>query len=94
MRKGVGIGSAGLPSYNVLLEGHTQALENDTFTPSAANQIKVSGGGLTGLVLQQDKNRLYTLTRFDKAHPGKFISFTEPTFRRAAEKDYGKWQAD
>jgi uncharacterized protein (DUF2252 family) len=29
LRKGVGIGSAGLPSYNVLLEGHTQALEND-----------------------------------------------------------------
>jgi uncharacterized protein (DUF2252 family) len=29
LRKGVGIGSAGLPSYNILLEGHTQALEND-----------------------------------------------------------------
>ena len=29
LRKGVGIGSAGLPSYNLLLEGHTQALEND-----------------------------------------------------------------
>jgi len=29
MRKGVGIGSAGLPSYNLLLEGSTQALEND-----------------------------------------------------------------
>jgi uncharacterized protein (DUF2252 family) len=29
LRKGVGIGSAGLPSYNMLLEGHTQALEND-----------------------------------------------------------------
>jgi uncharacterized protein (DUF2252 family) len=28
-RRGMGIGSAGLPSYNVLLEGHTQALEND-----------------------------------------------------------------
>jgi uncharacterized protein (DUF2252 family) len=28
-RRGVGIGSAGLPSYNVLMEGHTQALEND-----------------------------------------------------------------
>ncbi|KAI0148415.1 hypothetical protein GGR57DRAFT_240302 [Xylariaceae sp. FL1272] len=28
-RRGVGIGSAGLPSYNVLLEGNTQALEND-----------------------------------------------------------------
>ncbi|WP_026211961.1 DUF2252 domain-containing protein [Longispora albida] len=29
LRKGVGIGSAGLPSYNLLLEGPTQALEND-----------------------------------------------------------------
>lgn len=29
LRTGVGIGSAGLPSYNLLLEGHTQALEND-----------------------------------------------------------------
>ncbi|GLW08449.1 hypothetical protein Misp01_35790 [Microtetraspora sp. NBRC 13810] len=29
LRSGVGIGSAGLPSYNLLLEGHTQALEND-----------------------------------------------------------------
>ncbi|MEU7588308.1 DUF2252 domain-containing protein [Micromonospora sp. NPDC049230] len=29
LRKGVGIGSAGLPSYSLLLEGHTQALEND-----------------------------------------------------------------
>src|SRR5437588_12575128 len=28
-RRGVGIGSAGLPSYNVLVEGPTQALEND-----------------------------------------------------------------
>ena len=26
---GFGIGSAGLPSYNLLVEGHTQALEND-----------------------------------------------------------------
>jgi uncharacterized protein (DUF2252 family) len=28
-RSGVGIGSAGLPAYNVLIEGHDQALEND-----------------------------------------------------------------
>ncbi|MFL6232261.1 MAG: hypothetical protein ACJ76N_03940 [Thermoanaerobaculia bacterium] len=45
----------------------TSALENDTFTPSRADQIKVSGGGLTGLVLQEDKHRLYTLTRFDNS---------------------------
>jgi uncharacterized protein (DUF2252 family) len=29
MRRGMGIGSAGLPSYNILVEGPTQALEND-----------------------------------------------------------------
>jgi DNA-binding beta-propeller fold protein YncE len=45
----------------------TQALENDTFTPSTSAQIKVSGGGLAGLVLQEDKNRLYTLARFDNS---------------------------
>ncbi|HTG37018.1 MAG TPA: hypothetical protein VLB76_29225 [Thermoanaerobaculia bacterium] len=45
----------------------TAALENNTFTPSVADQIKVSGGGLTGLVLQEDKHRLYTLTRFDNS---------------------------
>ena len=28
-RRGIGIGSAGLPSYNLLLEGYTDALEND-----------------------------------------------------------------
>jgi uncharacterized protein (DUF2252 family) len=46
LRKGVGIGSAGLPSYNLLLEGHTQALENDVIiymkqaqVPAAARHI-------------------------------------------------------
>jgi hypothetical protein len=27
--RGIDIGSAGLPSYHILLEGHTDALEND-----------------------------------------------------------------
>ncbi|HEV7672174.1 MAG TPA: beta-propeller fold lactonase family protein [Thermoanaerobaculia bacterium] len=45
----------------------TRTLENDTFTPSAADQIKVSGGGLTGLVLLEERNRLYTLSRFDNS---------------------------
>lgn len=46
---------------------HTAHLENDTFVPSTANQIPVSGGGPTGLVLDEDANRLYVLTRFDNA---------------------------
>ena len=43
----------------------TAALANDTFTPSAADHIAVSGGGPAGVVL--DGTRLYALTRFDNA---------------------------
>ena len=32
--------------------------------------------------------------QFDKAHPGRFLTFTEPTWERAAQPDYPKFQAD
>ncbi|MCF2526312.1 DUF2252 domain-containing protein [Yinghuangia soli] len=45
-RRGVGIGSAGLPSYNLLIEGNTEALENDVIlymkqgqTPAASRHV-------------------------------------------------------
>jgi len=43
----------------------TSELENDSFTPNAANYISVSGGGPAGLVLDESRQRLYVLTRFD-----------------------------
>src|SRR6185436_7526887 len=43
----------------------TAALEADTFTPDAADQIVVSGGGPGGLALDEPRGRLYVLTRFD-----------------------------
>jgi DNA-binding beta-propeller fold protein YncE len=43
----------------------TAALENDTFVPNSASHITVSGGGPTGLVLDEPRGRLYVLTRFD-----------------------------
>jgi YVTN family beta-propeller protein len=45
----------------------TAALENDTFVPSTADQIAVSGGGPTGVVLDDDGARLFVMTRFDNA---------------------------
>ena len=45
----------------------TAALENDTFVPDAADHIEVSGGGPTGVVLDEARDRLYVLTRFDNA---------------------------
>ncbi|HSN99291.1 MAG TPA: hypothetical protein VLS89_13440 [Candidatus Nanopelagicales bacterium] len=45
----------------------TAALEADTFTPSTASQIALSGGGPTGMVLDEARGRMYVLTRFDNA---------------------------
>ena len=42
------------------------ALEADTFTPDAASHIEV-GGGPSGVVLDEARRRLYTLTRFDNS---------------------------
>lgn len=35
-----------------------------------------------------------TVAKFDHAHPGRFLSFTEPWYSRAAEPGYAKFQAD
>jgi DNA-binding beta-propeller fold protein YncE len=43
------------------------ALEDDTFTPNAADHIAVSGGGPAGLAPDESSHRLYVLTRFDNA---------------------------
>jgi len=43
----------------------TATLEDNTFTQSTANQIALSAGGPSGVVLDEVNKRLYVLTRFD-----------------------------
>ena len=45
----------------------TKSLEDDSFVPSTDAQIALSGGGPTGLVLDDAGRRAYVLTRFDNA---------------------------
>jgi DNA-binding beta-propeller fold protein YncE len=45
----------------------TTELENDTFVPSTSDHVQLSGGGPTGIVLDEANSRLYTLTRFDNS---------------------------
>jgi hypothetical protein len=52
-------GSAKLAVYD------TAALENGTAAPTAYNQVLLSAGGPTGVVLDKKKNRAFVLTRFD-----------------------------
>jgi len=45
----------------------TTALENNTFVPSAASHITLTGGGPTGIVLNAANTRGYVFTRFDNS---------------------------
>jgi len=45
----------------------TAELESDAFVPDTSNQIAVSGGGPSGLALDDARGRLYVLTRFDNS---------------------------
>lgn len=74
-RNGATLYLAALGSDKVGIFSTTQ-LENDTFVPSAANHIPVSGGGPTGLLLDEDRRQLYVMTRFDNG-----ISIVDTTTR-------------
>lgn len=43
----------------------TSKLEDDNYVPDTANQIQLSAGGPAGIVLDEARNRMYVLTRFD-----------------------------
>lgn len=45
----------------------TRTLEDGTFAAGVDEHIPVSGGGPTGLVLNESRNHLYVLTRFDNS---------------------------
>lgn len=48
---------------------NTAELEADTFNPrtASANYITVSGGGPSGVLLDENRGRMYVMTRFDNA---------------------------
>lgn len=43
----------------------TSSLESDTFVPSTDNQVVLSNGGPTGVILDETRNRAFVTTRFD-----------------------------
>jgi YVTN family beta-propeller protein len=56
-----GFGSSAVGRYS------TAELAADSFVPDPLDQLPVSGGGPTGLVLDEPRSQLYVLTRFDDA---------------------------
>lgn len=51
-------------------------------------QVMVNLTGGTGAALDE------SIRRYDKASPGRFLTFTEPTWKRSGEPTYARWQAD
>jgi len=56
-----GFGSSAVGVYD------TAELEADSFTPDAANMISLPRGGPSGLVLDEARERLYVMTRFENS---------------------------
>ncbi|MEW2326457.1 DUF2252 domain-containing protein [Micromonospora chersina] len=81
LRKGVGIGSAGLPSYNLLLEGHTQALENDVVIYMKQAQVPAVARHIDDervrSYFRHQGHRTAESQRALQAHADPWLGFTE-----------------
>ncbi|HET6855675.1 MAG TPA: DUF2252 domain-containing protein [Streptomyces sp.] len=80
-RRGIGIGSAGLPSYNILLEGNSDALENDVViymkqaqTPAVSRHI--TDPAIRGY-FQHEGHRTVISQRALQAHADPWLGWTE-----------------
>ncbi|MET9875641.1 DUF2252 domain-containing protein [Actinacidiphila glaucinigra] len=80
-RRGVGIGSAGLPSYNILLEGHTDALENDVVIYMKQGQTPAVSRHVTDAAVRDyfrhEGHRTVISQRALQAHADPYLGWTE-----------------
>ncbi|MFD7032958.1 DUF2252 domain-containing protein [Streptomyces sp. NPDC059917] len=80
-RRGVGIGSAGLPSYNILLEGHSDALENDVVIYLKQAQTPAVSRHVTDRAVRDyflhEGHRTVISQRALQAHADPWLGWTE-----------------
>lgn len=80
-RRGVGIGSAGLPSYNILLEGNSEALENDVVIYMKQSQAAAVSSQVTNSAARDyfhhEGHRTVISQRALQAHADPWLGWTE-----------------
>jgi uncharacterized protein (DUF2252 family) len=80
-RRGIGIGSAGLPSYNLLLEGNTDALENDVVIYMKQGQTPAVSRHITDPAVRgyfrHEGHRTVISQRALQAHADPWLGWTE-----------------
>ncbi|QIN83275.1 DUF2252 domain-containing protein [Rubrobacter tropicus] len=80
-RKGFGIGSAGLPAYNILVEGPTQALENDVVLSMKQGNVaapsRIVDDERTRGYFKHHGHRTAVSQRALQAHADPWLGYTE-----------------
>ncbi len=80
-RRGIGIGSAGLPSYNILLEGNTDAFENDVVIYLKQGQTPAVSRHVTDKRIsdyfRHEGHRTVISQRALQAHADPWLGWTE-----------------
>ncbi|MEU4898092.1 DUF2252 domain-containing protein [Streptomyces sp. NPDC044780] len=80
-RRGIGIGSAGLPSYNILLEGNSDALENDVVIYMKQGQTPAVSRHITDEQVRSyfhhEGHRTVISQRALQAHADPWLGWTE-----------------
>jgi uncharacterized protein (DUF2252 family) len=80
-RRGIGIGSAGLPSYNILLEGNSDALENDVVIYLKQAQTPAVSRHITDervrSYFQHEGHRTVISQRALQAHADPWLGWTD-----------------
>ncbi|MGW1542774.1 DUF2252 domain-containing protein [Streptomyces sp. NPDC002309] len=80
-RRGIGIGSAGLPSYNILLEGNSDALENDVVIYVKQAQTPAVSRHITDPAIREyfrhEGHRTVISQRALQAHADPWLGWTE-----------------
>jgi uncharacterized protein (DUF2252 family) len=80
-RRGFGIGSAGLPAYNLLVEGRTQALDNDVVLSMKQGNIpapsRVVDGGELHRFFEHQGHRTAVSQRALQAHSDPWLGWCE-----------------
>jgi uncharacterized protein (DUF2252 family) len=80
-RSGFGIGSAGLPAYNVLIEGFNQALENDVVLSMKLGNVAAPSRIVTDQrvrdYFRHDGHRTVTSQRSLQVHADPYLGYTE-----------------
>ncbi|HEV2821002.1 MAG TPA: DUF2252 domain-containing protein, partial [Solirubrobacteraceae bacterium] len=97
-KSGVGIGSAGLPMYNLLVEGRTQALENDIVLSmkqagTAAPARVVDDEGLRD-AFEHSGHRTAVSQRALQAHADPWLGWCELDGRGQVVKELSPYEAD